>query len=270
MGANGKVDEVPHVVILGGGFGGLTAAQALSTRQVRVTLVDRSNHHLFQPLLYQVAMAGLSPAEIASPIRAVLARQKNACVLLAEAVDFDLENKIVKLRDGELSYDFLVVATGAQTSYFGHDEWAKHALGLKSLADAIEIRERVLLAFERAERETDPKKREQLLTFVAIGGGPTGVELAGAIAELARHVLARDFRSVDLEGTRVILLEAGDRILSSFSEVLSLKAVKQLAELGVEVRTGARVTNIDEAGVHLGDELLSCRTVLWGAGVRAT
>jgi NADH dehydrogenase len=260
----------PHVVILGGGFGGLTAAQALSTPKVRVTLVDRSNHHLFQPLLYQVAMAGLSPAEIASPIRAILAHQKNARVLLAEAVDFDLDTKVVKLVDGEISYDFLIVATGAQTSYFGHDEWAEHALGLKSLTDAIEIRERVLLAFERAERETDATKREHLLTFVVIGGGPTGVELAGAIAELARHVLARDFRSIDLAATRVILLEAGTRILSTFPEKLSGKAVKQLAELGVEVRHEARVTNIDALGVHLGDELLASATVLWGAGVRAT
>ena len=266
------MNDPPHVVIVGGGFGGLTAAQSLRTAKVRITLVDRSNHHLFQPLLYQVAMAGLSPAEIASPIRAILARQKNARVLLAEATDFDLERRVVKLRDdeGELGYDFLVVATGAQTSYFGHDEWAPYALGLKSLAEALEIRERVLLAFERAERESDASKREHLLTFVVIGGGPTGVELAGAIAELAKHVLARDFRSIDLAATRVVLLEAGPRILGAFSEKLSQKAVDQLAELGVEVRTGARVTNIDARGVHLGDELLASATVLWGAGVRAT
>ena len=266
------VKDAPHVVIVGGGFGGLTAAQSLASAAVRITLVDRSNHHLFQPLLYQVAMAGLSPAEIASPIRAILARQKNARVLLAEATDFDLARRIVKLGqgEGELGYDFLVVATGAQTSYFGHDDWAPHALGLKSLADALEIRERVLLAFERAEREPNAAKREQLLTFVVIGGGPTGVELAGAIAELARYVLARDFRSIDLGATRVSLLEAGPRILGTFTEKLSEKAVAQLAELGVEVRTGARVTKIDAEGVWLGDELLASTTVLWGAGVRAT
>ncbi len=264
-----------HVVIVGGGFGGLTAAQSLRNADVRITLVDRSNHHLFQPLLYQVAMAGLSPAEIASPIRGILGAQENVEVLLGDVTSIDLKNQRVVLADGEVDYDELILATGAETSYFGHDAWAKFAPGLKSLSDAIEIRERVLLAFERAERaqrEDDTKLMRRLLTFIVIGGGPTGVELAGAVAELARNVLAKDFRSIDLRNTTVLLIEAGERILPAFPPSLSQRAVEQLNELGVEVRTKTRVAGIDEAGVHIQGEAepLAAENIVWGAGVRAT
>ncbi|MCK6547674.1 NAD(P)/FAD-dependent oxidoreductase [Myxococcota bacterium] len=261
----------PHVVIIGGGFGGLTAARALEDAPVEVTLIDRSNHHLFQPLLYQVAMAGLSPAEIAQPIRGLLGRQVNARVILGEVVDIDVAKRTVCFQGDVLApmhYDFLVVAAGAETNYFGHPEWAEHALGLKSLDDAIEIRRRVLVAFEAAEREADPARRRELLTFVVIGGGPTGVELAGAVAELSRFVLARDFRNIDPSVTRVLLVEMAPRILLPFDEALAAKAVDQLRDLGVEVRTGVAVTSIDADGVHLGDELLHTSTVIWGAGVK--
>lgn len=271
-------ESKPHVVIVGAGFGGLTAARSLARAPVRITVLDRTNHHLFQPLLYQVAMAGLSPADIASPIRSILAHQKNVRVVLAEAEGVDLEKKVVRLRDDpgegdehwELAFDHLIVATGAQTAWFGHDDWSKHALGLKTLEDAIAVRERVLLAFERAEKERDPIERARLLTFVSIGGGPTGVEVAGSIAELARFVLARDFRNVDLAGTRVVLVEAGDRILASFDPKMSQSAVDQLRSLGVDVRTAKRVTTIDEKGVILdGSERIAAATVIWAAGVRA-
>ena len=269
------MQDRPHVVIVGGGFGGLTAARALARAKVRITLLDRTNHHLFQPLLYQVAMAGLSPAEIASPIRSILARQRNVRVLLASVAGVDVDAKLVRLRDGEsVAYDWLILATGANTTYFGHEEWAKHAPGLKTLEDAIEIRRRVLMSFERAERETKPARRKELLTFVSIGGGPTGVELAGAVTELAKHVLARDFRSIDPKEARVVLVEAGARILSAFDEPVSAKAVAQLRELGVEVRTGARVTAIDPRGLDVeiagAKERIDASTVVWGAGVRAT
>jgi NADH:ubiquinone reductase (H+-translocating) len=264
------MSKQPHVVIVGGGFGGLTAAQALKRAPVRVTLIDRTNHHLFQPLLYQVAMAGLSPAEIASPIRSILQSQRNATVLLAEVTGVDNARRLVLLRDGEMPFDYLVLATGAQTNYFGHNEWEQYALGLKDLDDAVEIRRRVLLAFEAAEREKDEERRRKLLTFVVIGGGPTGVELAGALSELSRYVLARDFRNINPSSTRVLLLEGFGRILPSFPEDLSAKAVEQLHGLGVEVRTGAMVTDINADGVRLGDELIPSKTVLWGAGVRAT
>jgi NADH dehydrogenase len=260
----------PHIVIIGGGFGGLSAARALKRAPVRITLVDRTNHHLFQPLLYQVAMAGLSPADIAAPIRSVLHKQKNVTVLLAEAVGVDFANRIVKLADGQLSYDYLILATGGRTSYFGNEHWEQFAPGLKDLDDAVEIRRRVLLAFEAAEKETDAKRREQLLTFVVVGGGPTGVELAGAIAELAHFVLARDFRNVNPKEARVILLEGGPRILPSFTPDLSESATKQLNHLGVNVRVNTKVTNIDERGAHLGDKLIEAATVIWGAGVQAT
>jgi NADH dehydrogenase len=263
-------ETTPHVVIVGGGFGGLTAAQALAGEAVRVTLVDRTNHHLFQPLLYQVATAALSPAEIATPIRSVLAKQRNARVLMAEVTAVDLARKVVTLRDGELSYDFVILATGAGNFYFGHDEWEAFAPGLKTLEDAVEIRRRILLAFERAERETDAARRARLLTFCVIGGGATGVELAGSISELARSVLARDFRAIDPKQTRVILLEGGDRVLPAFTPDLSASAERQLAQIGVEVRKRARVTRIDGEGVWLGEELVGAATVLWGAGVRAT
>jgi len=259
------------VVIVGGGFGGLTAAQELAGAPVRITLLDRTNHHTFQPLLYQVAMAGLSPAEIAQPIRSILSRQENVTVLLGEIVGIDPVGRRVTLADGAtMDWDFLVVACGAETSYFGHDGWAANAPGLKSLEDAVEIRQRVLLAFETAEREEDPARREALLSFVVIGGGPTGVELAGALAELAKFVLDRDFRRIVPWQARVLLLEAGPRILPSFPEDLAESAVAQLHELGVEVRTGARVTAIEPGLVRLASETIACSSALWAAGVRAT
>ena len=264
------MDARPHVVIVGGGFGGLTLAQSLESAPVRVTLVDRTNHHTFQPLLYQVAMAGLSPAEIAQPIRAILSRQRNATVLMGEVARVEPDGRRVLLADGgALEYDFLVVACGAATSYFGHDDWANVAPGLKSIEDAVEIRQRVLLSFERAEREENADRREQLLSFVVIGGGPTGVELAGALAELSKFVLDRDFRRIDPAAAKVVLLEAGPRILPSFPDDLAESAVLQLGELGVKVRTGAKVTTIEDGCVHLAGEELRCSLVLWAAGIRA-
>jgi len=272
-------NSIPHVVILGAGFGGLTAAQSLRRAPVRVTVIDRRNHHLFQPLLYQVAMAGLSPADIASPVRTILRRQRNATVLLADVKSIDLKSKRLEVDHGHVDYDFLVYAPGATNSYFGHSEWERYAPGLKSIEDAVEIRRRVLLAFERAERGVDDDERKRLQTFVVIGGGPTGVELAGAIAELSRTVLAREFRRIDPSLTRVILIEAGPRILPSFDEDLSRRAVDQLSDLGVDVRVGAKVTTIDADGVVVQvtsadgaaeDERIEGRTVVWGAGVAPT
>jgi NADH:ubiquinone reductase (H+-translocating) len=262
--------KVPHVVIVGGGFGGLSTARALKRADVRITLIDRTNHHLFQPLLYQVAMAGLSPADIAAPIRSILHKQKNVNVLLDEVTGVDLAKRSITLRDGQLDYDYLVLATGGRTSYFGHDEWEKFAPGLKDLDDAVEIRRRVLLAFEAAEKEKDPAKRHELLTFVVVGGGPTGVELAGAVAELARFVLDSDFRSINPKEAEIVLLEGGPRILPSFAEDLSKSATEQLEKLGVKVRLNAQATNIDDKGVYLGDQMIKSATVIWGAGVRAT
>jgi NADH dehydrogenase len=258
------------VVIVGGGFGGLTAARALRRAPVQVTLIDRTNHHLFQPLLYQVASAGLSPADIASPIRSILARQKNTRVLLAEAARIDLGAKKIVLTDGELAYDYVILAAGMKTNYFGHDDWEPYAPGLKNLEDAIEVRRRVLLAFERAERETSEARRKQLLTFVVIGGGATGVETAGAFSELSRFVLDKDFRAIRPAETRVVLVEAGDRVLPAFPDDLSASARKQLESLGVEVRTGAKVTAITDDGVELGSERIPASTVVWGAGVSVT
>jgi NADH:ubiquinone reductase (H+-translocating) len=267
------VGERPHVVIIGGGFGGLTAAKALRKVPVRVTLLDRTNHHTFQPLLYQVAMAGLSTTEIAQPIRAIVRGEENVTVLMADASRVDLPGCRVELKDGEVvSWDFLIVACGAETSYFGHDDWAKSAPGLKSLNDAIAIREQVLLAFERAEREPSEALRRRLLSFVVIGGGPTGVELAGALAELAHFVLDRDFRRIHPSEAKVYLLEAGPRLLPSFSPDLSDSALAQLQELGVEVRTGTAVTAIESGRVDVGgerEECIDCALVLWAAGVRA-
>jgi len=265
------VTDRKHVVIVGGGFGGLNAAMSLKNAPVRVTLVDRTNHHLFQPLLYQVATAGLSPADIAVPIRSVLSKQKNTRVLLAEAQGIDLEGKRLLLDKGEIKYDYLILAVGATHNYFGHDDWGTHALGLKTLDEALSIRERMLLAFEAAERATDPEIRKKLLTFVVIGGGPTGVEMAGAFAELARHVLARDFRAIDPSATRVVLVEAGSRILTAFPESLGTKAEEQLRTLGVEVRKGEPVAHIDESGVAFKDGTrLPASVIVWGAGIRGT
>jgi NADH:ubiquinone reductase (H+-translocating) len=260
-----------HVVVVGGGFGGLGAARALANAPVRVTLLDRQNHHLFQPLLYQVAMAGLAPGEVAVPIRSVLRLQENVRVLLSDVTDIDLEQRLVRSREAPpIEYDYLILAPGAENSYFGHDEWQHAAPGLKDIDDALEVRRRVLLAFEAAERETDPAVQRRLLTFVVIGGGPTGVELAGAIAELATFVLARDFRAIHSDATRVILIEGGPRVLGSFPPALSASAQKNLAQMGVEVRAGLRVTHIDHTGVSCGGERIEASTVLWAAGVRAS
>lgn len=259
-----------RVVIIGGGFGGLSAARQLARVPVQVTLLDRRNHHLFQPLLYQVATAGLNPSDIASPIRRVLRHQKNAEVLLAEARSIDLANKTIELDEGSLTCDYLIVATGARHSYFGHDEWTPFAPGLKSIGDALEIRRRVLSAFEMAERENDAELRKAWLTFVIVGAGPTGVELAGALCEIARHALARDFRHIDPTQAQVILLEGSDRVLPPYAPELSAKARRQLERLGVDVRTGQMVTAIDADGVTVGDCRIAARTVLWAAGVTAS
>ncbi|HEY6003021.1 MAG TPA: NAD(P)/FAD-dependent oxidoreductase [Anaeromyxobacter sp.] len=261
----------PHVVIVGAGFAGLEAARALRRAPVRVTVVDRRNHHLFQPLLYQVATAALNPADIAAPIRHVLRRQRNAEVVLGAVETVDPARRVVRLEDGvEISYDFLVLATGATHSYLGHAEWAPLAPGLKTIEDAVEIRRRVLLAFELAEREGDEAARRALLTFVVVGAGPTGVELAGALAEIATRTLTRDFRHIHPESARVVVVEAAPRVLPAYPEKLSAAAREQLARLGVEVRTGAKVTAIDEGGVSVGEERVEARTVLWAAGVAAS
>jgi NADH:ubiquinone reductase (H+-translocating) len=265
----------PVVVIIGAGFGGLAAARGLRNSAVEVVVIDRSNHHTFQPLLYQVATAGLSAPQIASPIRHILRSQKNARVLLGEAIAVDTAGKRVVLVDGEMEFDYLIVAAGLTHSYFGNSAWAEHAPGLKTLDDALEIRRRILIAFERAEREPDAVKRAAWLTFVIIGGGPTGVELAGTLAEIARHTLTDEFRRIDPAKARVLLLEGGSRVLNTFPEVLSEKAARQLQKLGVEVQVGALVSSVDAEGVTVnagGDnsERITARTVLWAAGVQAT
>jgi NADH dehydrogenase len=259
--------SAPRVVIVGGGFGGLYAARALAYAPASVTVVDRTNHHVFQPLLYQVATASLSPSQIAYPIRGVLRRQTNTRVILAEAVAVDAAARKVRLRDGELDYDYLVLAPGARHSYFGHDDWEPLAPGLKTLEDALEIRRRILLAFERAERESDPARRAALLTFVVVGGGPTGVELAGAIGEIACTVLARDFRTIDTREAHTILVEAGPRILAAFPESLAERAERSLERLCVEVRTGAPVSAVEPGGVTVGGDRITTETVFWAAGV---
>jgi NADH dehydrogenase len=260
----------PQVVIIGGGFGGLEAAKKLSCEEVRVTVVDRTNYHLFQPLLYQVATAALSPADIAAPVRAVLSKCKNIEVMLAEVQSIDVNAKKVKMVDGDLSYDYLIIATGARHSYFGHPEWEKLAPGLKSLEDAVEIRRRILLAFEYAERISDAAARKAAMTFVIVGGGPTGVEMAGAIAEIARYTLAKDFRHIDPSQARVILVEGEPKVLAAFPEDLRDSAMKQLADLGVEVRTGIHATNLSEHGLQVGDEFIPCRVKIWAAGNMAS
>ena len=269
---SGPADARPHVVVIGGGFAGLEATRTLARAPVRVTLLDVRNHHLFQPLLYQVATAGLSPGDIAAPIRKVLARQANARVLLARAREIEPERREVVLEDGQrMTYDFLIVATGATHSYFGRDEWAKHAPGLKTVEDALEIRRRILLAFERAERCEDGAAREALLTFVVIGAGPTGVELAGALIELSRHTLAREYRAIDPRRARIVICEAQDRVLPTFPPELSQRAQRMLEDLDVDLRLGQRVTAVDGEGVTLGErERLRARTVLWAAGVAAS
>ncbi len=264
------MSSLPHVVIVGAGFGGLAAARALGDAPVRVTVVDRRNHHLFQPLLYQVASAALNPSDIAVPIRAVLRPYKNVRTLLGEVRSVDVDTRTVTLDQGSLAYDHLIVATGAGHSYFGHDDWAAHAPGLKSLDDATAIRRKVLLAYEAAEREQDPAVRRALLTFVVVGAGPTGVELAGALAEIGHHAMAGEFRAFAPEDVRVLLLEGADRVLPPFEPASSAAAAQQLAKLNVEVRTGARVTHIDAEGVMLGDERIAARTVLWAAGVQGS
>ena len=261
----------PHVVILGGGFAGLSATRALRRSPVRITLIDKKNHHLFQPLLYQVATAALNPGDIAYPIRSVVSSQANVRTLLGECARIDVQQKVVELVDGAaVPYDYLVVATGATHGYFGQPQWERHAPGLKTIEDALEIRRRVLSAFEAAERETHPERLRAMLTFVVVGAGPTGVELAGALSEIGRKTVAKDFRSFDPRSLRVVLVEGTDRVLPPFDPKLSASAKQQLEHLGVEVRLAAKVTQIDHTGVWLGNEHVAARTVLWAAGVAAS
>lgn len=261
----------PHVVVIGGGFGGMAAVRRLARTRARVTLVDRHNHHVFQPLLYQVATASLAAPQIAAPLRAMLRRQTNAEVLLDEVTAIEPQAHRVRLGSGHvLDYDYLVVASGVTHAYFGHDDWAAFAPGLKTLDDALAIRRRVLLAFEYAERETDAAQRQAWLNFVVVGAGPTGVELAGTLAELARHTLHPEYRHVETRRSRIILAEAGPRVLGTYPEALSAKARRQLEHLGVEVRTDSPITHIDRGGVAFGDARLAARTVLWAAGVAAS
>jgi NADH dehydrogenase len=268
------MDSTHRVVIVGGGFGGLYAAQALRKAAVQITLLDRRNFHLFQPLLYQVATGTLSPANIAAPLRAVLRKQRNVTVLLGEVVDFDLERREVILTDGRVGYDSLLVATGASHHYFGHPEWEKHAPGLKTIEDATTIRRRILSAFEEAERTDDPVLQRALLTFVVVGGGPTGVELAGAVGEMAQHTMRGNFRRINPATARVCLLEAGERILSTYPPELSARAVRDLERLGVTVMLGTAVTDVEPGRVAVrrggATEEIAAHTVLWGAGVQAS
>jgi NADH dehydrogenase len=267
----GNTDRpLPRVVIIGAGFGGLEAAKHLAGESVYVTVIDRTNYHLFQPLLYQVATAALSPADIAAPIRGILGQDKNMEVILAEVRSIDTAARIVQIDERAIPYDYLIVATGARHSYFGHPEWEKLAPGLKSLEDAVEIRRRILLAFEFAEKTTDPEARAAAMNFVIIGGGPTGVEMAGAIAEIARETLAKDFRHIDPSAARVILVEGDKRVLSVYPEDLSASALKQLQELGVEVITGVHATNLTEKGLEVAGKFIPCRVKIWAAGNAAS
>jgi NADH dehydrogenase len=262
--------EGPRVVILGAGFGGLTAAKALAKTPVDITVVDQRNYHLFQPLLYQVATAALSPADIASPIRTILKRQRNTSVMLAKVTGIDTASCEVVAGDRRIPFDYLILATGARHAYFGHDDWEAFAKGIKTIDDATGLRRKILLAFEKAEFETDPEERSRLLTFVIVGSGATGAEMAGAIAELARKALAADFRSIDPTHARIVLVEAGPRLLPVFEEHLSGAARRSLEELGVEVRVSTAVTSCDEAGVSLGDQRIGTSTIIWAAGVQAS
>src|SRR5436305_5175595 len=261
---------IPRVVIVGAGFGGLNAARALAKADVQITVIDRKNFHTFQPLLYQVATAGLSPGEIAAPIRSILRAHKNVEVLMAQVAGFDLERRTVETGELKIPYDYLIVAAGARHSYFGHDQWEALAPGLKTIEDALEIRRRVLLAFELAEKQAAAGEPTARLNFVVVGGGPTGVELAGTLAEIARHALAHEFRSIDPASTHIVLLEGGPRILPAYSEDLSRSAQEQLKQLGVEVRTSTTVTKVEPGAVCLGNTRLPATVVLWAAGVAAS
>src|SRR5690348_3170332 len=261
---------MPRVVIVGAGFGGLTAAKALHHASARVTVIDRQNHHLFQPLLYWVATAGLSPADISSPIRSILHRQKHTEVMMAEVTGIDLEQQRVLMGERAVPYDYLILATGAHDNYFGHPEWEQYASGLKSITDATAIRRKILLAFEAAEIESDPRKIRSLLTFVLVGAGPTGVEMSGAIAELAHKALAADFRHIDTRSTRIILVEAAPRILSTFPASLARKTKRKLERMGVEVRENSPVTQVDEHGVTIDGEYIEAHNIIWSAGVSAS
>ena len=265
-----SIARIPRVVIVGAGFGGLSAAKGLAGAACEITLIDRHNYHLFQPLLYQIATAGLSPADIAAPIRGIVGAQRNITVALAAVSGVDTVRSEVIAEGRRISFDFLVLATGAQHAYFGRDDWAFYAPGLKTIDDATYLRRRILLAFERAEAEPDPIERQRLLTFVIVGGGPTGVEMAGAIAELANRAIASDFHNIDPRSTRVILVEAGQRLLKTFDPSLSVLALQSLQQLGVEVRLGAVVTGCSCAAVFLGDERIETRTIMWAAGVKAS
>ena len=263
-------NRLPRVVIVGSGFGGLNAAQALAKAPAHITVIDRKNHHTFQPLLYQVATAGLSPGEIAAPIRSILRGHNNVEVLMAEVIGFDLERRIVETPEFHIGYDYLIVAAGARHSYFGHEEWEKLAPGLKTVEDALEIRRRVLLAFELSERQAAEGLTASPLNFVVVGGGPTGVELAGTLAEISRHALAHEFRSIDPARTHILLLEGGPRVLPTYAEDLSRSAQEQLQHLGVEVRTSTMVTRVEAGAVDIGDTRLPATVVLWAAGVAAS
>jgi NADH dehydrogenase len=260
----------PHVVIIGGGFGGLTAARELKKAPVRITLIDRSNHHLFQPLLYQVATAGLSPADIAAPIRGILGKQENAEVIMAEVTGVDASQRVVITKDRKIQYDVLIIATGSWYHYFGNDQWQQYAPGLKSVVDATKIRRKILLAFEAAEMEPDLEKRRALLNFVLVGAGPTGVEMAGSIAELSHQALRSDFRHIDPRWARITLIEAGSRILMSFPEKLALKATRRLKSLGVDIITSSRVSQVDQEGVIISGKRIFAKNVIWCAGVVAS
>ncbi|MGE3608702.1 MAG: NAD(P)/FAD-dependent oxidoreductase [Bacteriovoracaceae bacterium] len=259
--------KTPHVVIVGGGFGGLSAARVLANRPIRVTLIDKRNYHLFQPLLYQVATAGLSPAEIAYPLRALLSRAKNIEVLLGKVQEINKEEKWLITEANKVNFDYLIMSCGSTYTYFNSPQWEPFATSLKTISQATEIRKKIFLAFEKAERESDIEKRKSLLTFVVVGGGPTGVELAGSLGEITRYSITQDFRHIQPEQTRIILIEAGHRILPTMTEKLSIEAMRELEELGVQVWTNSMVTNINEKGIQIGNEFISSCTILWAAGV---